>query len=125
MTPSATPALEAVEGLGFRAAIVENSGLLKWTYVSDRETLWFRVYRSQTENFADADEISIDFIPAPTSGTRAYEFEDADFSSNGTYYYWVEQVMGGTNNELHGPASLVVTQFETDAGKIYLPLVNN
>lgn len=126
-TPTLVPTAVVAEplGLGLNATLNEDVIELSWTFQADRKTIWFRVYRSDTADFVDAEEVTINFIPVHFTGTKDYEFLDSTKLPSGTHYYWVEQVLTDTSTKQHGPASIVISTSATNQGALYLPIINN
>lgn len=83
-----------VELSSFNAVLTaQNFVKLSWTSESETNMLGYRVYRSETDNQAEAQLITPIMIEATnTSTTQHYGIEDKEVSVGNTYYYWLEAV---------------------------------
>lgn len=83
-----------VELSSFNAVLTaQNFVKLSWTSESETNMLGYRVYRSETDNQAEAQLITPIMIEATnTSTTQHYGIEDKEVSVGYTYYYWLEAV---------------------------------
>lgn len=123
-TPVTPTAVATPAGLRLNAQKNEGKVDLTWTFEADRQTQWFRIYRSTTADFEEAEEVTTNFIPANITGTKEYEFQDSSDLPSGTYYYWIEQVIAGTPTKQHGPVNVVISNATAGQDALYLPIIN-
>lgn len=98
-----------VELSSFAATLTASSYVkLSWTSQSETNLLGYRLYRSETQNPAEALLITPTMVQATnTSNVCSYAHEDHEVAANTTYWYWLESV-DYNSSELHGPSSVVV-----------------
>jgi len=104
-----TPPTLPVE-LSYFAASLTAQNYVKLSWVSQSETglLGYRVYRGETDNQANACNITPVLVPATnTSTTQNYNITDEEVVIGSTYYYWLESVDMGSSN-FFGPTSVLV-----------------
>ncbi|HQO68353.1 MAG TPA: hypothetical protein PLU06_06135 [Candidatus Syntrophosphaera sp.] len=81
--------------------------LLRWITYSETNMLGFRLHRSDTNDFANAQVINPELIPATnTSEQHDYSYTDVNVSPGHTYYYWLERVFDGADSYIYGPCSV-------------------
>lgn len=86
---------------------------LRWTTESETDMLGYRVYRSETEQVAEAIMITPVLIGATNTSSQAiYQHEDHEVEINTTYYYWLEGVDFNVS-QFYGPVSVTVTGQDT------------
>jgi hypothetical protein len=91
----------------FSASVVQvNKVLITWVTQSETNLSGYRVYRSGSNQFADAIQLA-NFIPATnTSQQQTYVYTDSELSGDGTYYYWLEHLDMDGGSYYHGPVSV-------------------
>ncbi len=112
----------AVTLISFTASNIGNQQVrINWVTGSETDNFGFRLYRGNSSSFAGASQIYFEAAAISGGGDApgaSYSFVD-DVPSNGTYYYWLEDVDTGGDTALHGPISVEVTPFFTT----FLPIV--
>jgi hypothetical protein len=91
-------------------AVLTSQNYVNLTWISESETgmVGYRVYRSETDEQANALMITPNMIFATnTSTTATYSYIDNELSYGSTYYYWLEAVEHGSSN-FYGPQSVTV-----------------
>lgn len=93
-----------VELSSFTAVLTaQNYVQLSWTSESETNLLGYRVYRSESLEFASSILLTPVMIEATNSSTQhSYRFTDAQVEIESTYNYWLESV-DYANTTLHGP----------------------
>lgn len=97
----------------FTASYINSASTLSWTTQSESNNLGWNIYKSETENAANAMILNAELIPGAgfTTEPTYYSFIDnADFTDNITCYYWIEDVTYGNVSNLHGPVSVTITE---------------
>ncbi len=98
----------AVTLVSFTGESHPRSVLLDWVTANEVGLVGFNLYRSDTLGGVK-QKLNPSLIPAQTPGSltgNSYQFQDGTVVSGKTYYYWVELVMTGDNQE-YGPVSLL------------------
>jgi hypothetical protein len=111
-----------VELSSFTAQINSNNLVqLIWVTQSETNVMGFRIYRSEDEFFANAQDMGI-LIPATnTSHLQSYVWIESQMLSPGTYYYWLESIDFGGENDIFGP---IPFHIETgDSGIPSIPVI--
>jgi hypothetical protein len=96
--------------LSYFAASLTAQNYVKLSWVSQSETglLGYRVYRGESDNQANACNITPVLVPATnTSTTHNYSLTDEEVVIGSTYYYWLESVDMGSS-DFFGPTSVLV-----------------
>ncbi|MCF7792651.1 MAG: T9SS type A sorting domain-containing protein [Candidatus Cloacimonetes bacterium] len=100
----------------FSAEIVNSTPVINWTTQSETENLGWNIYRSESENGwqnNDILQINNDLIAGMGTTTQPTDYQFSDTYSveeNSTYYYWLQSVSYSQELELYGPVSLFYTQ---------------
>ncbi len=97
------------------SAILTAGNFVKLSWITESETnmLGYRVYRSETADYAAAALITPVMIEATNSSTQqTYSLTDSEVSINSTYYYWLEAV-DMSHSVLYGPNPVLVTGGDT------------
>lgn len=80
---------------------------LTWITQTETSVMGYYVYRNTQDNFATATRIS-DLIPAQNqTNTTHYTYIDEEVSE-GTWYYWLQNIDYDGQDEVHGPVSYTV-----------------
>lgn len=111
-----------VELSSFNAQINSNNLVqLIWVTQSETNVMGFRIYRSEDESFANAQDMGI-LIPATnTSHMQSYVWVESQMLSQGDYYYWLESIDFGGENDIFGPIPIHI---ETgDSGIPSIPVI--
>ena len=116
----------AVELLYFRAEPDNQHIRLEWATAVEYDNFGFRLLRSQTENLADAVELT--FVPGQGLGTvggATYGFRDETIVVGQNYTYWLVDVDLDGVETLHGPVSLTSTDANSGGQDhiIYMPVI--
>ena len=93
----------------FTAVYANGASTLQWTTQSESNNLGWNVYRSETENVEDYEQINSDVIDGAgtTTETTDYTFTDEnDTTPNTSFWYWIESVDLGGTTDLHGPVQI-------------------
>ncbi|MCP4278372.1 MAG: DUF11 domain-containing protein, partial [Gammaproteobacteria bacterium] len=119
----------AVELTSFTVDHMEDMQVrVEWVTVSEIDNFGFRVYRNQTNVFAEATEVHFEpsAVPGGTGFGASYQYVDT-IPAYGTYYYWLEDVETGGVTAVHGsvplsdPVSLTVNQLY----QLFMPFIIN
>jgi hypothetical protein len=97
----------------FSAIYENNSLLLQWTTQSESNNSHWNVYRSESGNFGQANQINGSTIEGygTTSEPSYYSYQDVDTPLPDTsYWYWLESVDYSGETSLHGPVSVTTPQ---------------
>lgn len=94
-------------------SVTINSGskvTVTWVSESESNLTGYRIYRGNSNDFADA--ILLDgFITATnTSQQQTYVYTDAELNSSGKFYYWLEHLEMDGGSFIHGPLSIDVNE---------------
>ncbi|MBP8293346.1 MAG: hypothetical protein KAX65_11275, partial [Caldilineaceae bacterium] len=116
----------AIELVNFFAVYENGMILVKWTTAHEIDTFGFNIYRSQSENFADAGPINAELIPGKGTSGGDYVFADITVAPNATYRYWLIEVDTTGSTHSYGPAQGTAAASATldGTGGIFLPLIN-
>ncbi len=87
--------------------------MLHWTTQSETNVQGYYIYKSTANSLAGALQIPSLITATNTSQEASYSFLDQDVS-NGTYYYWLQNLDLDGNFDFHGPVSVVVNNEEQD-----------
>lgn len=82
--------------------------LVDWTTQSETNCLGFYVLRSEEPDLNKAVRVSHLIEAANSSQGRAYLFVDNELQTDGTYYYWLEDISLGSQSTYHGPIQVLV-----------------
>jgi len=86
-----------------------NMVTLQWVTQSETNVSGFRIYRNLEDRLDTATQLST-FIPATnTSQMQVYVFTDEEVTSDGIYYYWLENLDLDGTMETHGPITIQVS----------------
>jgi len=97
-----------VELSSFTAAYNTVSGFvsLYWATASETDVNGFNIYRNTEDSFGEAVQINIDLIEGSGTTTETTEYGFTDETADPyytTYYYWLEVINFGGNNDKFGP----------------------
>lgn len=98
--------LANVDLLYFRAQSSSDTITLVWETETELDNLGFHLWRSQTNNQADAVRINSALIPSQVGGQpigALYEYPDTNVQDQIIYSYWLESVDVNNSSQLHGP----------------------
>jgi hypothetical protein len=96
-----------VELSSFTADYVGDGVQLSWITQSETNVAGFRILRSESENFAMAQNITTSLIPANNTSTEVvYVFNDNDVEQEKEYFYWIESEDLDGTTEVFGPVRL-------------------
>jgi hypothetical protein len=96
----------------FSAHFIQQPKLF-WTTQSESDNAGWHVWRSEEDDYASAQQISVDLIAGAGSCTvpTEYQFIDqAAYQAGCQYYYWLESISIAGESELHGPVTLTIPQ---------------
>lgn len=94
--------------ISFTALSGENHVQIKWATLYENDLLGWCLYRSEQNNYLDAQNITPDMIPATNSSQmQTYSFTDTEIEPGSIYYYWLECVEAASSN-FYGPVSVTV-----------------
>lgn len=111
-----------VELSSFTAAIsAQNNVLLQWVTQSETNVVGYRIYRGTSEDVAQANMLNTFIQGTNTSQTQVYAYNDTEIYSDGTYYYWLENLDFDGTGSLHGPVSITIEH--TGSGTPNIPIV--
>lgn len=80
----------------------ENFVRLTWITQSETDVMGYYIYRNETSSFATATRVSGLIEAQNQAGTTHYNFIDSEVSE-GTYYYWLQNVDYNGTDGVHGP----------------------
>ena len=97
----------------FYATYSNRASLLEWTTQSELNNSHWNVYRGESENYGQA--VISNAEPITGAGTT---FEPTDYQyydpnevvANKTYWYWIENIDFSGQNQLYGPASILIPE---------------
>ena len=97
----------------FNAYYNNRCSLLEWTTQSELNNSHWNVYRGESENYGQAEISNAE--PITGAGTT---FEPTDYQyydpnevvANKTYWYWIENIDFSGQNQLYGPASILIPE---------------
>jgi len=97
-----------VELSSFNAIYNTVSGFvsLGWATASETDVNGFNIYRNTEDSFIEADKINVDLIAGSGTTTETTEYSFTDETADPyytTYYYWLEVINFGGNNDKFGP----------------------
>jgi len=97
-----------VELSSFTAVYNTVSGFVSlcWATASETDVNGFNIYRNTEDSFVEADKINIDLIEGSGTTTETTEYSFTDETADPyytTYYYWLEVINFGGNNDKFGP----------------------
>ena len=97
-----------VELSSFNAIYNTVSGFVSlfWATSSETDVNGFNIYRNTEDSFVEADKINIDLIAGSGTTTETTEYSFTDETADPyytTYYYWLEVINFGGNNDKFGP----------------------
>ncbi len=101
----------------FTSQFVNGSAVLQWITLSEFNNLGWSVYRSYSDDLAEASLLNYELIPGAgtTSEITEYTYEDlSDFSPTTTYWYWLENVEANGETSQYGPISLTTPEEPED-----------
>ena len=97
---------------------------LDWTTPSENNLMGYYVYRSLTNNLANAVNVTAQIIPATNTNTfHNYSYTEGNLSSFTTYYYWIQSMNMGGIAQFHGPVSVQITEVANEDETQVLPAV--
>ncbi|MEA2104984.1 MAG: lectin like domain-containing protein, partial [Candidatus Cloacimonadota bacterium] len=96
--------INPIELIEFNASSGTAGITLSWTTAYEEDVSGFNLYRSETDDFASAEQVNSALIPgAGTSNEPTeYSFNDTDANIGVTYYYWLEVVTFDGNTSVYG-----------------------
>ena len=97
----------------FNAVYSNHASLLEWTTQSELNNSHWNVYRGESENYGQA--VISNAEPITGAGTTFeptdYQYYDPDeVEANKTYWYWIENIDFSGQNQLYGPASILIPE---------------
>ena len=99
----------------FTAIYSNGSPIINWVTQSESDNIGWNVYRSDSNNFGQAQILNLNTIPGngTTSEPYFYSFTDEyEVQENSTYWYWLESISGSGETESFGPVSLTILDGE-------------
>ncbi|MDZ4122534.1 MAG: T9SS type A sorting domain-containing protein, partial [Candidatus Cloacimonadaceae bacterium] len=93
-----------------------------WITETETNCLGFNIYRGSTDEAASSLLISDMIQASNTSQQQSYYFVDQELSTDGTYYYWLENIDFDGSSHMYGPAIINAT-FANNGNGIPAPLV--
>lgn len=105
---SPLPGEAAVTVSDFSVSWQGGQARLEWTTASETQNLGFNLYRSMSKN-TGFDKINGDMIPTSCLGCiegADYSFDDAQVSTDQTYYYKLESIDFNQSTQQFGPVPL-------------------
>lgn len=105
-----------VELSSFTAALTAGDDVsLCWVTQSETNVQGYRILRNTADHAESATLISPLIDGTNTPEQHSYSFTDAEIFEPGTYYYWLQNVDFGGDEQLHGPVSV---NFDHTPGEI-------
>ncbi|KAA3662143.1 MAG: hypothetical protein DWQ04_14325 [Chloroflexi bacterium] len=114
------PTTTAVDLISFTGhAAPEKQVTLNWETAVEENNFGFKLYRSDTDIFSDAEQIG--FVTSNMNGSKGavYQFDDVA-PEFGTWYYWLEDIDTEEGTTLHDPIQVLVSRSQNQ----YLPLIS-
>jgi uncharacterized repeat protein (TIGR01451 family) len=117
----------AIGLVNFTAARVGNLVQVDWETAFEYNTFGYHVYRSTTDNFADAVAVTTQMVPGQGTGGGNYQFVDTTVVSGAPYRYWLveTEVSGATN--VYGPVRVSLLGAPTPSNgvrSVFLPVIS-
>ncbi|NKQ35254.1 MAG: isopeptide-forming domain-containing fimbrial protein [Chloroflexi bacterium] len=99
-----------------------NNVQVSWVTESELDNAFFKVYRSQTNDFDTAALVTIvaSQVPGGSGPGTSYEYQDS-VPERTVWYYWLVDVDTNGVETIHGPQSVAAAT--TDTYTVYLPIV--
>ena len=105
----------------FTVTFFDENVYLNWRTEFEINNFGWYVYRSNIENFAQAELLNLELIlgQGTTSQPTDYEFiDDGDLISGETYWYWLEAVDNVGSTSIFGPISITIPGADIDDNEI-------
>ena len=101
---SVVPARAVVTLAHFEVTHVNDDVLITWGTGYEEDTVGFNLYRADTVNFPGEHPLNDQIIEARGDGAGyEYDYLDDQVVPGATYYYWLEVVYYGSDDEVFGP----------------------
>jgi len=98
----------AVDLIDFHAEKSDGIVSLFWETATELNNMGFNLYRSTSPD-GDRTRINADMVPGRGTGIGGkYSFTEVSALSDGTYYYWLEDVEYDFSTREHGPVRLTI-----------------
>jgi hypothetical protein len=114
----------SVELLHFHASAAGDAALVDWETASESDLWGFKIYRSLTPVFDDAEMIHSELSQGGNLVGHEYQYYDADVVTGQVYYYWLTYHLNSDpDNTLYvwaGPVRVGVGQH-----RVYLPMITH
>jgi endonuclease I len=95
-----------------------------WTAQSESSLQGFMLYRSQTNNLANALNVTLQMIPATNTGTpQNYSYRDGGLAEFTMYYYWIQNLNLDGGNQFYGPDSIFVGEVANEDYTLVKPVI--
>ena len=108
-----------VELSSFTAIYNTVSGFVSlcWATASETDVNGFNIYRNTEDVFVEADKINVDLIAGSGTTTETTEYSFTDETADPyytTYYYWLQVINFGGNNDKFGPYQYIPIDVNQD-----------
>ncbi|HHE38087.1 MAG TPA: T9SS type A sorting domain-containing protein [Candidatus Cloacimonetes bacterium] len=100
-----------VELSSFTATYTTDGPTLGWVTQSEVDNIGWNVYRANTGNFDESDQINGNLIAGAGTTYEPTEYiyiDESQLQVDNTYYYWVENRDAAGMTETYGPISLTI-----------------
>lgn len=111
-----------VELSSFTAGMsAQNYVMLQWITQSETNVVGYRIFRNTESDLESAQMLNAFVDATNTSTMQVYVFWDEEVSTDGTYYYWLQNLDFSGESAFHGPVSISVVL--DDHGTPAIPVV--
>jgi len=111
-----------VELSSFTAAMsAQNYVMLQWVTQSETNVVGYRIFRNTVDDLSGAEMLNAFIEATNTSTMQVYVYWDEEVYTDGTYYYWLQNLDFSGESAFHGPVSITVSL--DDHGTPAIPVV--
>lgn len=99
-----------------------NAVALRWVTQSETNLAGYYIYRSESENLADAVRINTLITGTNSSTEHEYSYDDTEITASASYWYWLYSVEMDGQMETYGPVSVTIPN--GNPGTPIIPIAN-
>jgi len=95
-------------------ALISSTNYVQLTWITQSETnvAGFRIYRNTSDDLETAVMLNTFVNATNTSQTQVYVYTDEEIQSDGTYYYWLQNLDLDGSFTFHGPTTITINGHE-------------
>ncbi|MEM7539867.1 MAG: SdrD B-like domain-containing protein [Chloroflexota bacterium] len=112
----------AIELVSFVAVPTNDAIRVRWETNSEVDTFGFHLYRSTSEQLAEAVRVNMQMVPAQGESGGIYTYLDESALANVAYAYWLVEIENGVEAQAYGPVRATL-QVASVGYWVYLPAV--